>query len=229
MEMCDCVSQGYAALSLQPLLCRCCCCCCCCSMQYLYGHGVADRQRIEAAAASSARRCVMARLLFCSISRPAATNARHARHEQWQPFLHRNNNIKIRCNGRRRRRKARRCPSLAPVLERLVVHCACPSCCACILTDVRGTPAFHRVARRARACAQDQAICGIGAGIASTFCMQPLDLLKVKFQVATGNKRLGIRSALRDIVRKDGLAGLYRGIGVNMLGNSASWGLYFLW
>ncbi|SGY78744.1 BQ5605_C008g04934 [Microbotryum silenes-dioicae] len=33
--------------------------------------------------------------------------------------------------------------------------------------------------------ALDQAFCGIGAGIVSTLCMQPLDLLKVQFQVAT--------------------------------------------
>jgi len=75
----------------------------------------------------------------------------------------------------------------------------------------------------------DQAICGIGAGIVSTFCMQPLDLLKVKFQVATASKSLGIYQSLSNIVNKDGLTGLYRGIGVNMVGNAASWGLYFLW
>lgn len=33
--------------------------------------------------------------------------------------------------------------------------------------------------------AVDQMVCGIGAGVVSTLCMHPLDLLKVKFQVAT--------------------------------------------
>lgn len=59
--------------------------------------------------------------------------------------------------------------------------------------------------------------------------MQPLDLLKVKFQVATGSRSLGIYRSLSSIVQKDGLTGLYRGIGVNMVGNAASWGFYFLW
>lgn len=75
----------------------------------------------------------------------------------------------------------------------------------------------------------DQAICGIGAGVVSTFCMQPLDLIKVKFQVSTASTRVGIWKSLIDIVQKDGLSGLYRGLGVNMTGNAASWGFYFLW
>ncbi|MCO5555477.1 hypothetical protein L7F22_009022 [Adiantum nelumboides] len=36
-------------------------------------------------------------------------------------------------------------------------------------------------------------------------------------------------SALRAIVRRDGWTGLYRGLSPNVVGNSASWGLYFLW
>lgn len=35
--------------------------------------------------------------------------------------------------------------------------------------------------------------------------------------------------ALRRIVRQDGWLGLYRGLSPNVVGNSASWGLYFLW
>ena len=59
--------------------------------------------------------------------------------------------------------------------------------------------------------------------------MQPLDLLKVKFQVSTASSRQSIYASLKDIVKADGFTGLYRGLGVNMLGNSASWGFYFLW
>ncbi|KAG0147962.1 hypothetical protein CROQUDRAFT_76057 [Cronartium quercuum f. sp. fusiforme G11] len=81
----------------------------------------------------------------------------------------------------------------------------------------------------------DQAICGIGAGCVSVLCMHPLDLLKVKFQVSTkdtklnNQKRLKILTSLHDIIRNDGWKGLYRGLGPNMLGNTSSWGLYFLW
>jgi solute carrier family 25 folate transporter 32 len=38
-----------------------------------------------------------------------------------------------------------------------------------------------------------------------------------------------IYGALREIMRRDGFPGLYRGLSPNVVGNSASWGLYFLW
>ncbi|KAI3483543.1 hypothetical protein L1887_53582 [Cichorium endivia] len=41
-----------------------------------------------------------------------------------------------------------------------------------------------------------------------------------------GNDMIG---ALNDIVKADGWKGLYRGLSPNVAGNSASWGLYFLW
>ena len=63
-------------------------------------------------------------------------------------------------------------------------------------------------------------------------CMNPLDLLKVKFQVSTrgpkGGIGHGIWRALRDIHASEGLHGLYRGLGPNVAGNASSWGLYFL-
>lgn len=63
-------------------------------------------------------------------------------------------------------------------------------------------------------------------------CMNPLDLLKVKFQVATTNPSGGIGKqiwySLRDIRRQEGWKGLYRGLGANVAGNASSWGLYFL-
>lgn len=94
--------------------------------------------------------------------------------------------------------------------------------------------------------------------------MNPLDLIKTKFQVDTARPRpvsfrtssanvkgkgravdgvirgwryyaLGgkvghdMTTALQDIVRNDGWKGLYRGLSPNVVGNSASWGLYFLW
>jgi solute carrier family 25 folate transporter 32 len=62
--------------------------------------------------------------------------------------------------------------------------------------------------------------------------MNPLDLIKVKFQVSTrgpqGGIGRGIWPALRDIHASEGWRGLYRGLGPNMAGNAGSWGLYFL-
>ena len=63
-------------------------------------------------------------------------------------------------------------------------------------------------------------------------CMNPLDLLKVKFQVSTrgpeGGIGRGIWRALHDIHASEGWRGLYRGLGPNVAGNASSWGLYFL-
>ncbi|PWN48073.1 mitochondrial carrier [Violaceomyces palustris] len=118
--------------------------------------------------------------------------------------------------------------------------------------------------------ALDHAFAGIAAGAAATVCMNPLDLIKTKFQVDTSKPRpisfpyysspsssskgkgklvpsaeragggwryyaMGGKvgkdmvDSLKDIVKKDGWKGLYRGLSPNVAGNSASWGLYFLW
>ena len=78
---------------------------------------------------------------------------------------------------------------------------------------------------------QDHAAAGLGAGVVAVLCMHPLDLLKIKFQVATSPPRGGIgRSiwyALTDIKAQEGWRGLYRGVGPNMVGNASSWSLYF--
>jgi solute carrier family 25 folate transporter 32 len=108
--------------------------------------------------------------------------------------------------------------------------------------------------------ALDHAFGGIMAGAVATVCMNPLDLIKVQFQVDTSTKRAAVgptssaiagpsqttqqrslirtltgvdvardmRNALRRIVQRDGYTGLYRGLVPNVVGNSASWGLYFL-
>ncbi|KAH8978824.1 mitochondrial carrier domain-containing protein [Lactarius akahatsu] len=78
----------------------------------------------------------------------------------------------------------------------------------------------------------DYAFAGIGAGTVAVLCMNPLDLLKVKFQVSTrgpeGGIGRGIWRALRDIHASEGWRGLYRGLSSNVAGNAGSWGLYFL-
>jgi Mitochondrial carrier protein len=62
--------------------------------------------------------------------------------------------------------------------------------------------------------------------------MNPLDLLKVKYQVTTtnpsGNLGKRIWLSLKDIQQSQGWKGLYRGIIPNIAGNASSWGLYFL-
>ncbi|KAI0329966.1 mitochondrial carrier [Cubamyces sp. BRFM 1775] len=78
----------------------------------------------------------------------------------------------------------------------------------------------------------DHAFAGLGAGVVAVLCMHPLDLLKVKFQVATDKPKGGIGkaiwSSLTEIQARDGWKGLYRGVGANIAGNASSWGLYFL-
>lgn len=71
----------------------------------------------------------------------------------------------------------------------------------------------------AEAPSQDQAICGIVAGCVSTLVMHPLDLVKAKLQVLTTDKGRGLPRQLVHIAKADGLTGLYRGLGVNMIGN----------
>ncbi|KAH9047455.1 mitochondrial FAD carrier protein [Lactarius deliciosus] len=78
----------------------------------------------------------------------------------------------------------------------------------------------------------DHAFAGIGAGTVAVLCMNPLDLLKVKFQVSTRGPEGGIGRdiwrALRDIHASEGWRGLYRELSPNVAGNTSSWGLYFL-
>ncbi|KAE8255451.1 hypothetical protein A4X13_0g3036 [Tilletia indica] len=96
--------------------------------------------------------------------------------------------------------------------------------------------------------AYDHAAAGIAAGIIATICMNPLDLVKTKFQVDTRQPKplvqalkprnlvmapvsisIDMYRALATIVQQDGWKGLYRGISPNVVGNASSWGLYFLW
>ena len=79
---------------------------------------------------------------------------------------------------------------------------------------------------------QDHPFAGIGAGTVAGLCMNPLNLLNVKFQVSTrgpeGGIRRGIWRALCDVQANEGWRGLwYRGSGPNVAENASSWGLYF--
>lgn len=98
--------------------------------------------------------------------------------------------------------------------------------------------------------ALDHAFGGITAGAVATVCMNPLDLIKTQFQIntstppvaptianrsrllhtLTGGKIIrDMYNALSSVVQSEGWRGLYRGLSPNVVGNSASWGLYFLW
>ncbi|KAJ5902494.1 hypothetical protein N7495_003022 [Penicillium taxi] len=76
-----------------------------------------------------------------------------------------------------------------------------------------------------------ETVAGFTAGIASTLCLHPLDLVKTRLQVdRNSSSRLGnsIR-IIKEIAKNEGGAtAFYRGLAPNLLGNSTSWGLYFL-
>lgn len=78
----------------------------------------------------------------------------------------------------------------------------------------------------------DHAVAGLGAGVVTTLCMNPLDLLKIKFQVNTKQQAGTIGKqmwlSLKQLQQTQGWKGIYRGIGPNIAGNASSWGLYFL-
>ncbi|OQE21274.1 hypothetical protein PENSTE_c012G05861 [Penicillium steckii] len=76
-----------------------------------------------------------------------------------------------------------------------------------------------------------ETIAGFTAGIASTLSLHPLDLVKTRLQVdRSSSSRLGSSlRIIRHIARNEGgIAAFYRGLGPNLVGNSTSWGLYFL-
>ncbi|RAL07730.1 putative mitochondrial folate carrier protein Flx1 [Aspergillus homomorphus CBS 101889] len=76
-----------------------------------------------------------------------------------------------------------------------------------------------------------ETVAGFTAGIVSTLCLHPLDLVKTRLQVDRSSTFRGRRSLrlVRDIFQHEGgLAAFYRGLTPNLVGNSTSWALYFL-
>ena len=61
--------------------------------------------------------------------------------------------------------------------------------------------------------------------------MQPFDILKVRFQVATRSEQVGygkaIYNALKKVAKNEGPTALWRGIIPNIIGNSSGWATYF--
>ncbi|XP_029155340.1 mitochondrial folate transporter/carrier [Nylanderia fulva] len=75
-------------------------------------------------------------------------------------------------------------------------------------------------------------VAGISGGVVSTLMLHPLDLIKIRFAVNDGHtssapRYNGLRNALAQIVKTEGVRGLYRGVTPNILGSGSSWGFYF--
>ncbi|KAI9368012.1 mitochondrial carrier domain-containing protein [Aspergillus egyptiacus] len=76
-----------------------------------------------------------------------------------------------------------------------------------------------------------ETIAGFTAGIATTLCLHPLDLIKTRLQVdRTSPSRVGssLRIVRQILHNEGGFAAFYRGLTPNLIGNSSSWALYFL-
>ncbi|KAL4898470.1 mitochondrial carrier domain-containing protein [Aspergillus ambiguus] len=76
-----------------------------------------------------------------------------------------------------------------------------------------------------------ETIAGFTAGIVSTLCLHPLDLIKTRLQVDRSSaSRVGSTlRVIRGILQHEGgVAAFYRGLTPNLIGNSSSWALYFL-
>ncbi|XP_034937470.1 mitochondrial folate transporter/carrier [Chelonus insularis] len=75
-------------------------------------------------------------------------------------------------------------------------------------------------------------IAGLSGGVVSTLILHPLDLIKIRFAVNDGVTKTapqytGLRNALFEIMKVEGVRGLYRGVTPNVLGSGCSWGFYF--
>ncbi|PYH98917.1 mitochondrial carrier [Aspergillus ellipticus CBS 707.79] len=76
-----------------------------------------------------------------------------------------------------------------------------------------------------------ETVAGFTAGIVSTLCLHPLDLIKIRLQVdrLSSSRVGGSVSVVRRIFQNEGgLPAFYRGLAPNIIGNSTSWALYFL-
>ncbi|KAF2095010.1 mitochondrial carrier [Rhizodiscina lignyota] len=77
-----------------------------------------------------------------------------------------------------------------------------------------------------------ESVAGFSAGVVATLVVHPFDILKTRLQLDQSTKAQWGSSwkILRKIVREEGnVTALYRGLWPNMIGNSVSWALYFLW
>ncbi len=78
-----------------------------------------------------------------------------------------------------------------------------------------------------------ETVSGLTAGLLSTLCVHPLDLVKTRLQIDRSPTPPKLGASLRiarDVALKEagGWRALYRGLTPNAVGNMASWGLYFM-
>ncbi|KAF2218809.1 mitochondrial carrier domain-containing protein [Elsinoe ampelina] len=77
-----------------------------------------------------------------------------------------------------------------------------------------------------------ESVAGFSAGIVSTLAVHPFDVVKTRLQINL-ESRAQVGDTVRivkDIIQNEGsYKALYRGLMPNMIGNSVSWGLYFMW
>jgi solute carrier family 25 carnitine/acylcarnitine transporter 20/29 len=78
------------------------------------------------------------------------------------------------------------------------------------------------------------ALAGVGAGTLQTLILTPVDLIKIRLQLLTIRvpsrqpvSAPGPVDVMRDILRRDGVRGLYRGLGITMLRDAPSHAVYF--
>ncbi|KAH0355854.1 hypothetical protein KCU83_g1544, partial [Aureobasidium melanogenum] len=77
-----------------------------------------------------------------------------------------------------------------------------------------------------------ETVAGFSAGIISTLVVHPFDVVKTRLQVdPSTSSHLGdsVRIVKNIVKNEGGYSALYRGLMPNMVGNSVSWALYFLW
>ncbi|XP_053996787.1 mitochondrial folate transporter/carrier [Hylaeus anthracinus] len=75
-------------------------------------------------------------------------------------------------------------------------------------------------------------LAGISGGVVSTLLLHPLDLIKTRFAVNDGSPKSGpqyksLRGAIQQIIKTEGVRGLYKGVTPNVLGSGGAWGCYF--
>ena len=75
-----------------------------------------------------------------------------------------------------------------------------------------------------------EAVSGATAGFAATITLHPLDVIKTRLQVQDlqiATKYNGTLHAFKTILRNEGARGLYAGLSPAVVGNTASWAMYF--
>ena len=75
-----------------------------------------------------------------------------------------------------------------------------------------------------------EAVSGATAGFMATITLHPLDVIKTRLQVQDlqiATKYNGTLHAFKTILKNEGARGLYAGLSPAVVGNTASWAMYF--